>query len=183
MAASQRWVVRAVLGLAVALPLAGVVMYAVNPFGVRSLDPRQRIIGYGLYRVPASNMEPTFVPDQVLLTRAGHYVRHAPQRGDVVTLLIPQHEGQVWLQRVIGLPGETIAIEAGIVHVDGKPLEEPYVSADNVQMDYSLTMPATRIAEGHYFMLGDHRDNSMDSRWQTQTLREDITGKVLRSLN
>lgn len=168
--------------MAVAVPSALVAVYFVNPFGARSADPRQRITGYGLYRVPSSSMEPTVRPGQVLITRAGYYVKRPPQRGDVVTLLVPRHEGQVWLQRIIGLPGETIAIEAGQVLVDGRPLQEAYVPTENVQTDYSLSMPAMIIPADRYFLLGDNRDNSMDSRRLELTRREDITGKVIAVL-
>ncbi|MEL1263880.1 signal peptidase I [Pseudoxanthomonas putridarboris] len=181
MTGARRWIVRLLVSLMVVIPTASAVVYFINPFGVRSLDPRQRITGHGLYRVPSSNMEPTVMPGQVLVTRAGYYARQSPSRGDVVTLLIPEHPGQVWLQRIVGLPGETIAIEAGRVHVDGRPLEENYVSPDNRRADYSLTMPAVTVPAGHYFMMGDNRDNSMDSRWQPLTRREDITGKVIGS--
>ncbi len=178
----RRWIVRGLFALLVIVPLAGVAMYVANPFAVRSLDPRERLTGHGLYRVPSSNMAPGIVPGQVLITRAGHYARHAPQRGDVVTLLVPGHEGQVWLQRVIGLPGETIAIRDGVVHIDGRPLEEPYVSPQNARSALSTAMPPRRIPPGHYFMMGDNRDNSMDSRLQAPTRREDITGKLVGRL-
>jgi signal peptidase I len=168
--------------MAVAIPLTLIAVYLINPFGVRSIDPRQRITGYGLYRVPASNMLPGIKPDQILITSAGHYVKRSPQRGDVVTLFVPEYEGQVWLQRIIGLPGESIAIEAGKVLIDGRPLEEPYVSPENLTADYSLSMGAMIIPQDRYFLMGDHRDNSMDSRMQDLTRREDVTGKVVAIL-
>lgn len=158
-------------------------MYAFNPFGARSMDPRQRILGHGLYRVPSSSMLPGIAPGQVLVTRAGYYTRHAPQRGDVVTLLVPEHKGQVWLQRIVGLPGETVRILGGKVHINGTAVHEPYVAPENVSADHSLEFPSTRVPEGHYFLMGDNRDNSMDSRFQPMTRREDITGKVIGPLN
>ena len=178
----RRCIVR-VLGVSLVLiPAVSLAMYAFNPFGARSLDPRQRILGHGLYRVPSSSMLPGIVPEQVLLTRAGYYTKHAPLRGDVVTLFVPEHEGQVWLQRIVGLPGETLSIVDGRVHIDGVALDEPYVAAGNVSMEYSLAFPPTRVPAGHYFMMGDNRDNSMDSRFQPMTTREDITGKVVGRL-
>ncbi|WP_368564541.1 signal peptidase I [Pseudoxanthomonas sp. UTMC 1351] len=178
----RRWIARFLISMAVAVPLTLIAVYVINPFGVRSVDPRQRIIGYGLYRVPASNMLPGIKPDQVLITRAGYYVKRSPQRGDVVTLFVPGYEGQVWLQRIIGLPGETVEITTGKVMIDGRPLEEPYVSPENLTADYSLSMEAMTIPPGRYFLMGDHRDNSMDSRMQDLTRREDITGKVVAIL-
>jgi signal peptidase I len=175
----RRWIARLLMLMAVAVPLTLVAVYFINPFGVRSADPRQRITGHGLYRVPSSSMLPSIKPGQVLITRAGYYVTRPPQRGDVVTLFIPAHEGQIWLQRIIGLPGETIAIDAGKVMINGRPFEEAYVSPENATADYSLSMATRTIPPGHYFMMGDNRDNSMDSRILDLTRREDVTGKVV----
>ncbi|WP_454829935.1 signal peptidase I [Pseudoxanthomonas wuyuanensis] len=178
----RRWIAKGLWVAVIVVPLALLAAYLINPFGVRSADPRQRIIGHGLYRVPSSSMMPGIAPGHVLVTRAGYYVKRLPQRGDVVTLLVPGYDGQVWMQRIVGLPGETVAIEAGKVHVDGRPLNEPYVSPDNALTDYARTMSAMTIPAGHYFMLGDNRDNSMDSRMLEPARREDITGKVIARL-
>ncbi|MBD9479767.1 signal peptidase I [Pseudoxanthomonas sp. PXM02] len=178
----RRSLVRVLMVLVFLVPTVLVVMYASNPFGVRSMDPRQRVLGHGLYRVPSSSMLPGIVPGQVLVTRAGYYTRHAPQRGDVVSLLPPEREGDVWLQRIVGLPGETVGIIEGRVYIDGVALEEPYVARENVRTDYALTFAPVRVPEGHYFMMGDNRDNSLDSRLQSMTRREDITGKVVARL-
>lgn len=175
----RRFVVRALVTLMIIVPAVSLAMYAFNPFGARSMDPRQRILGHGLYRVPSSSMLPGIVPGQVLLTRAGYYTRHLPQRGDVVTLFVPEHEGQVWLQRVVGLPGERVGIVDGKVYINGIALDEPYVAAQNASTDYSRTFAPIRVPEGHYFMMGDNRDNSVDSRMQPMTRREDITGGVV----
>jgi signal peptidase I len=179
----RRWIAKFLLVVAIAAPLTLIAVYIINPFGARSVDPRQRITGYGLYSMPSSSMLPGITPGQVLITRAGYYVKRPPQRGDVVTLFVPRNEGQVWLQRIIGLPGETIAIEAGKVLIDGRPLDETaYVSSENVRADYSVSMAPVTIPPGYYFMLGDNRDNSMDSRMQGPTRREDVTGKVIATL-
>jgi len=175
----RRSIVRVLLALAFLIPATLLGMYAFNPFGVRSLDPRERILGYGLYRVASSSMLPGLAAGQVVVTRPGHYTRHAPERGDVVTLFVPEHEGDVWLQRIVGLPGETVGIVDGRVHIDGVALDEPYVAEQNLRTDYALTFAPVRVTEGHYFMMGDNRDNSLDSRLQPMTRREDLTGKVL----
>lgn len=175
----RRSIVRVLAALMILIPAVSLAMYAFNPFGARSIDPRQRVLGHGLYRVPSSSMLPGIVPGQVLVTRAGYYTRHRPQRGDVVTLLVPEHAGQVWLQRVVGLPGEWVGIVDGKVHINGVALDEPYVAAQNVRTGYALAFAPVRVPQGHYFMMGDNRDNSVDSRMQPMTRREDITGKVV----
>jgi len=178
----RRSIVRVLLALAFLVPATVLGMYAFNPFGVRSMDPRERILGYGLYRVASSSMLPGLAAGHVVVTRPGHYTRHAAERGDIVTLLVPEHEGQVWLQRIVGLPGETVGIVDGKVRIDGVALDEPYVAEENLRMDHSLTFAPIRVPEGHYFMMGDNRDNSMDSRFQPMTRREDLTGRVVARL-
>ena len=178
----RRWVVRVLFALLIGIPAALLVVYFINPFGVRSLDPRQRITAHGLYRVSSKSMLPGMIPGQVLITRAGAYAKEAPERRDVVTLLVEDEGTQVWIQRVMGLPGETISIEGGTVFVQGKALREPYVASENNVQEYSLHMDPVTVPAGHYFMLGDNRDNSMDSRLRGFTPREDITGRVIGSL-
>lgn len=108
-------------------------------------------------------------------------------RGDVVVFKYPEDPERDFIKRVIGLPGETIEIREKKVYIDGKPLEEPYVhflqpagsygefAAFDVREQYGpVTVPL-----GHYFMMGDNRDNSQDSRYWGFLPREYIKGKAL----
>ena len=178
MTTSRRWIVRILVLLAAVLPLSLIGLYALNPFGARSLDPRERILGYGLYRIPATSMAPNFNEGDIIFVRAGYYTTQRPQRGEVVTALAPGIDGPV-LKRIVGLPGETVAIEGGRVLVDGDPLDEPYVSGDSIATPYSREFPSLVVPEGHYFLLGDNRDNSADSRLWGVLARTDLLGKVV----
>jgi signal peptidase I len=177
----RRWFVRFLLVLAIGLPLAAIAMYIINPLGANSYDPRQRIIGYGPYRVPARSMAPTLNPDQIVLVRAGYYNNHEPQRGDIV-IFINADDGNHWVKRVVGLPGESIAIKAGVVRIDGRELVEEYVAAENARTDYSREMATTKVPQDAYFLLGDNRDNSMDARMLGTTGHEHLVGKVVAIL-
>jgi len=108
-------------------------------------------------------------------------------RGDIVVFKYPEDPERDFIKRVIGLPGETIEIREKKVYIDGRPLEEPYVhflqpagsygefAAFDVREQYGpVTVPA-----GHYFMMGDNRDNSQDSRYWGFLPREYIKGKAL----
>jgi len=86
-------------------------------------------------------------------------------RGDVIGFRYPRDETKSFIQRVIGLPGEDIEITNGRVAINGRPIEEPYVLPEN-NVPFSLSR--RRIADGEYFVMGDNRGNSSDSRsWGT----------------
>lgn len=88
------------------------------------------------------------------------------KRGDIVVFYYPKNHNQSFVKRIIGLPSETVEIRAGQVFINGKALEEPYLSSEHNKLQTNL--PPTLISEGQYFVLGDNRDNSYDSRnWGT----------------
>ena len=83
-------------------------------------------------------------------------------RGDIVLFHSPEHRTMSYLKRIVGLPGETIEIREGKVFINGRPLEEPYVDPLNNQ-DVS-GVKEIKIPTGSYYVLGDNRVNSADSR-------------------
>jgi len=88
-------------------------------------------------------------------------------RGDVIGFRYPRDETKSFIQRVIGLPGEDIEITNGRVAINGRPIEEPYVLTEN---NVPFSMSRRKIADGEYFVMGDNRANSSDSRsWGTVT--------------
>jgi signal peptidase I len=112
------------------------------------------------------------------------------RRGDVIVFKYPEEPDRDFIKRVIGLPGETIEVREKKVFVDGKPLEEPYahyllpvstpsefheVTSFDVRERYGpVTVPAD-----HYFVMGDNRDNSQDSRYWGFLPRGYVKGKAL----
>ncbi len=86
-------------------------------------------------------------------------VFHGPQRGDVIVLKHPSHPETDLIKRVIGLPGETIEIKDGHVYVNDALLEEPYIDSP-----WNDTKPKVRLPAGEYFVMGDNREFSADSR-------------------
>jgi signal peptidase I len=103
------------------------------------------------------------------------YIFNPPTRGDIVVFRPPGASSDPYIKRIIGLPGETVEIHDGAVYIDGQRLEENYVSsATNWRGgdQSSLVIP-----EGEYFMLGDNRENSSDSRSFGTVPKDDIIGK------
>jgi signal peptidase I len=84
----------------------------------------------------------------------------------------------VFAKRVIASGGSTIEIVDGVTFVNGTPLDEPYVDPRNSSMDYSRHMSLTRVPAGAFFVLGDNRDNSDDSRTWGFVARGQILGRV-----
>jgi signal peptidase I len=109
------------------------------------------------------------------------------RRGDIIVFKYPEDPERDFIKRVIGLPGETIELRNKKVYIDGKPMDEPYVqylftpSEDEGPFDYDVRMqygPVT-VPPGQYFMMGDNRDNSQDSRYWGFLPAEYVKGKAL----
>jgi signal peptidase I len=113
-----------------------------------------------------------FGPTGSALERSVLPVRDVRRR-DVIVFKYPDEPERDFIKRVIGLPGETLELRAKKVYVNGQPLDEPYVHflepASNAQevtsFDVRERYGPVRVPEGHYFVMGDNRDNSQDSRY------------------
>jgi len=98
------------------------------------------------------------------------------QRGDLVVFQSPLDPAKNYIKRVIGLPGDTVELRGGLVWLNGHALEEPYVP--EAYRDRSNLAPA-RVPAGHYFVLGDHRSASNDSRVWGPVAGAAIYGKAV----
>jgi signal peptidase I len=148
------------------------------------------------YRIPSSSMEPTLhcarpapgcesrFSDRVLANRFIYHLR-SPGRGDVIVFETPPSAkakcgaGGTFVKRIVGLPGETVQIKlrqgAAYVFIDGKRLEEPYIEKDRRDIGPEESF---RVSAGHYFVMGDNRSQSCDSRVWGSVPRENLIGKV-----
>ena len=104
--------------------------------------------------------------------RVGHL-----QRGDIVIFYYPKDQSKSYIKRVVGLPGEVIELRGGKTFINGSPLDEPYLDPDRNKV-VTDTEPV-RIAEEHYFVMGDNRDNSSDSRFWGTVPKSLVYGKVI----
>ncbi|MGN6711139.1 signal peptidase I [Anaerocolumna jejuensis] len=127
--------------------------------------------------VTSGSLENTvMVGDRIIASRLSYHF-HEPQRGDIIVFKFPDDESQEYLKRIIGLPGETINIKDGKVYInDSKtPLKEDYLK-ETPTGDYG---PYT-VPEDSYFLMGDNRNISFDSRFWKHTFadKEEIIGKA-----
>ena len=111
------------------------------------------VANHRAYMVPLGSMGPAILPGDRITVDIG---ADAPKRGEIWAINGP---GSTLIKRVIGLPGETIEIGGGQVLIDGKPLPEPYLASPTTS-----TMPPVHLGPGQYFLMGDSRATSADSR-------------------
>lgn len=150
---------RSALILALSLAL---VFGVVRPFGAEA------------FRVSSGSMAPTLrAGDHVLVDKLAYRIGD-PRRGDLVAF---RGVGDgVMIKRAVGLPGDTVAVRDGVLHVNGGRVAEPYV---NYELNDSNYFGPERVPEGSVFVMGDHRENSRDSREFGPVRREDLVGRVL----
>lgn len=129
-------------------------------------------------RIPSASMEPTIMTGDRLIGNRLAYINSDPQRGDIVIFLYPDNENEIFIKRVIGLPGETVTIREGLVYIDDSsyPLDESSYVTTTPLGDFG----PFEVPEGAYFMMGDNRNNSMDSRYWNRhyVFKDKILGKA-----
>ena len=154
------------------------------------------------FKIPTGSMENNLlIGDHLLVNNfvfapASTSIEHAAlpvrdiRRGDIVVFKYPEQPERDFIKRVIGLPGETLELKEKKVYINGTPLDEPYVhflfpgdaaSGDVGEgtFDVRRSYGPVTVPDGHYFMMGDNRDNSQDSRYWGFMPREYVKGKAL----
>jgi len=176
---AQPW--RAIIDWIVTIVGAILIVFAIKSFVVNP------------YRIPSSSMEPTLhcassggsgclahFSDRVLANRFIYHLRD-PKRGEIIVFNVPDiaeekcGAGGVFVKRIIGLPGDVWQERQGFVYINGRKLSEPYIKKDRRDFE---SWPARKIPKDNYFMMGDNRQSSCDSRKWGTVPRDRIIGKV-----
>jgi signal peptidase I len=131
---------------------------------------------YQPVQVEGTSMLPLLEDHERIVVNKIAYHVESIQRGDIIVFHYPLDPAQSFIKRVIGLPGDWVSIQDGQVYVNGKRLSEPYVMP--AYLDDESYSPV-HVAPNHYYVLGDHRDFSNDSRKWGTVARKYIYGKAV----
>jgi signal peptidase I len=132
------------------------------------------------HKISGQSMMPNFPDAEYLLTERVTYYMRNPERGDVVVFTPPVTNLDEYIKRIIAVPGESVMVRGGHVYINNKQLIEPYL-ADTV-----YTGPGTflqeeqeyKVPDGEYFVMGDNRPNSSDSRFWGPITKKAISGRA-----
>ena len=139
-------------------------------------------------RIPSGSMENTIATGDRVIGLRLTYTFGKPQRGDIAVFYAPEKalllngkaDGTLYIKRVVGLPGDTIEVKNHRIYINGseEPLDEPYLE-ESFHTNRLANFGPYTIPEGQYFMMGDHRDNSSDSRAWGTVPEDSIVAKAL----
>jgi signal peptidase I len=128
------------------------------------------------FRVQGTSMEPLLEDGDRIVVNKFVYRFHAIERGDVVVFWFPRDPALSFVKRVVALPGDFVEIRAGVLFVNGVEVKEPYLPS---RFRDSESYPPTEVRKGYYFVLGDHRRSSNDSRSWGEVPEKYIYGRAV----
>jgi signal peptidase I len=131
---------------------------------------------YQPVQVEGTSMMPRLANDERILINKFVYRFEPIQRGDIVVFWYPLDPSKSYIKRVVGLPGERVSVAEGRVYINGQPLRESYLPAEYFDRQ---SYPVTLVEANHYYVLGDHRESSNDSRLWGTVDRKYIYGKAV----
>ncbi|BCX14836.1 MAG: signal peptidase I [Patescibacteria group bacterium] len=132
------------------------------------------------HKIKGDSMQPNFPDGEFLLTDKISYRFHPPQRGDVIVFKAPVNEEDDYIKRIIGLPGDTVSIKDGFVYINGQKLEETYLPA-GLYTNGGIFLPNNKevvVPDNYFFVMGDNRSYSSDSRAWGFVSKKNIIGKA-----
>jgi signal peptidase I len=131
---------------------------------------------YQPVKVEGTSMMPSLVNQERIFINKFVYRFYPIQRGDTVVFQFPQDTSKSYIKRVIGMPGDIVSVDRGTVIVNGKPLIEPYVPDEMRDMNDARTVT---LKPDEYYVMGDHRNSSNDSRVWGPVERKYVYGKAV----
>jgi len=127
------------------------------------------------FAVDGNSMQPTLENGERLIAEKLSYRFSSIDRGDIVVLNYPVDPSKNFVKRVVGLSGDIISVQRGEVYINGEPMKEEYIDPAYASMDSSSTI---KVPQGYYFVMGDHRSVSSDSRHWGFVPKKYLQGRV-----
>jgi signal peptidase I len=128
------------------------------------------------FRVQGTSMEPLLLDGERIVVNKFVYRFQPIERGDVVVFWYPRDPSVSFIKRVVARPGDRVEMRSGRLFVDGRPVREAYLDEGSRDAD---SFPATEVRKGYYFVLGDHRRSSNDSRTWGEVPERYIYGRAV----
>jgi signal peptidase I len=131
------------------------------------------------FLVSDTSMQPGLTTGELVIVNKASYFFSGPARGDVVLFYDPNDLTKQYIARVVAIPGDTVTVAPDSVIVDGKTLNEPYITVPDGASENPKIVPQLTLAPGQYFVLNDSRIASSDSRTFGSIPRNNIVGKAV----
>lgn len=133
-----------------------------------------RVFFFQFFVIPSGSMEPTLTEGDMIAANKIIYRFSEPKRADIIVFKYPLNPDRDFVKRLIGLPGEKVQIKNSTLYINGKVVAQPFLPKGLKYQDYGpITVPKDK-----YFMMGDNRNNSLDSRVWGEMPKENIIGKA-----
>ena len=132
------------------------------------------------HKIKGDSMQPNYPNGEYLLTDKVTYRFEEPRRGDVIVFKAPTDESEEYIKRIIGLPGETVTLQAGKININGQALDEAYLPTglETFGGPFLKEGEEIKVPDNEYFVLGDNRPFSSDSRVWGMVDKSKITGRA-----
>ncbi|MBV8772789.1 MAG: signal peptidase I [Deltaproteobacteria bacterium] len=161
------------------------------------------------YKIPSGSMEPTLlIGDHIIVNKLGYGFRmpdsffgltpfsseipygkylfplESVRRGDITVFVFPEDRTKDFIKRVVAIPGDTVEVRAGVLYLNGVRVPDPHAHFEKLQAErlpgsQADYMAPTKLASNQYFMMGDNRDHSYDSRFWGPITRDAIEGRAM----
>lgn len=139
---------------------------------------RERVFGFGTYRVPSGSMLPTIAPGDFIVVDTRPQTIAALRAGDVVIATAAAHPGQTFARRIVGMPGQHVLVGDEGVTVDGVPASRAHVTGSDVMPPNWMKFADVTLGPDEFYLMGDNRGNGVDSRTEGPHRRSDLRGKI-----
>jgi len=140
---------------------------------------RSAILGYDIFRLPASSMSPTLVRGDYILADTWHYSKSEIEIGNLAVFVAPDASGVLYVKRIVGVPGDELSFEDDALVRNGNRMEEPYAFYSGGPPRPGSSFPSVTVPDGEYFVMGDNRNNSRDSRYIGSIPRSNFVGRAV----